>query len=900
MKRGGIRSRRLLLSAVLWAPAALLAAPSCTEPRRTQHDAPCSFPAASCDGRCVDLSTDPEHCGACGEPCPDGMMCVGGACEDAASNTPPRCGPGLTDCGGTCADTRISPDHCGGCDAPCEAGRACEGGACQTSCREGFSACGDECVDLKNDPQHCGRCGRACDPGRGCDGGRCECSVHPSLDIGSTVPQRVEGSTAGASDSRTLACAGPGAVDQTFLFTAPVKGTYLFDTFEADHDTALGVIRPETCDLLACNDDASGMKSSQVSVPLDKGEQLLVVVSGARGEQGTFTLRVTESGSVQCSPTALDPALPLVVPGTTVGFDDSVRSRCSLGWTPDATYTFTAPRAGLFVFSASGPGARAINLLDGGTCTGAPIACALNPGDRAQVVAELDAGQTVLVSVEGAKDHTGAFTLEVVEAPPCPLLDLGDEVPQTVTGSNEGVEGVLSACGADATGGEVTYRFTAPADGLYTLDARASTIPVLLDVRDGMCTGGSLGCADGSPGEPARLTLPLTAGQSVVAVVDTTGGTGEHVLEISEARCPLADLGAEAPWSVTGSTAELEDMLAPSCGASKGAEATYGFTAPADALYVFDTAGSTLDTVLEVRDGACTGRPLRCHDGALGAASRVSVVLSAGQKVIAIVDSDGGEGDYVLNVTQHEIPACPRELLGIDLPQTVTGNNTGYLDRLASRCGGGAGGEATYGFTAPKDGYFIFDTTGSTVETILSVREGGCEGAEIVCNRNGTSSKAVLSLSAGETVLISVDTMGPEGDYQLKVSEFEGEGTCRTPIVIKPVTTPQTYTGTITTRPAEVVPSCGYLEKSPDVVYTFTAPVAGEYTFDTSGSTFDTVLAVFEGSCAGMELVCNDDAPDLGFQSQVTMTLEAGQTVAVVVDGFGMSSGDYTLHVRGN
>jgi len=82
---------------------------------------------------------------------------------------------------------------------------------------------------------------------------------------------------------------------------------------------------------------------------------------------------------------------------------------------------------------------------------------------------------------------------------------------------------------------------------------------------------------------------------------------------------------------------------------------------------------------------------------------------------------------------------------------------------------------------------------------------------------------------------------------------------------------------------------------SPDVEYQWTAPRTATYAIDTFGSAFDTVLSVRDGTCAGNELACNDDA--IGVQSEVQLALRAGQAVMVIVEGYGWSSGPYALHI---
>src|SRR5207253_10754770 len=74
------------------------------------------------------------------------------------------------------------------------------------------------------------------------------------------------------------------------------------------------------------------------------------------------------------------------------------------------------------------------------------------------------------------------------------------------------------------------------------------------------------------------------------------------------------------------------------------------------------------------------------------------------------------------------------------------------------------------------------------------------------------------------------------------------------------------------------------------------APAGGTATFDTCGSAFDTVLAVYAdaASLGGLAPVASND-DSCGLQSRVTFTATAGASYAVAVDGYGGATGAIAL-----
>lgn len=130
-----------------------------------------------------------DNCGACGNKCAPGQVCL-------ADNTGIHCSDtcdmlGLTDCGtkgeegGGCRDLNTDVEYCGSCLNACPSpqahqSRTCRKGACEYPCDEGFADCNgdpsDGCeVDLRSHPANCGACGVQCDLGLGqpCVEGKC-------------------------------------------------------------------------------------------------------------------------------------------------------------------------------------------------------------------------------------------------------------------------------------------------------------------------------------------------------------------------------------------------------------------------------------------------------------------------------------------------------------------------------------------------------------------------------------------------------------------------------------------------------------------------------------------------------------------------------------------------------
>ncbi len=182
-------------------------------------------------------------------------------------------------------------------------------------------------------------------------------------DLGNALSTTVSGTTTcGTFGFGGASCGGGGdnAPDATFIYTAPVAGSYLLSTEGSTFDTLLSA-RLGTCNgtELACNDDIEPLSNlrSRLTLPLATGQSIIVAVDGAGTESGGFTLQInatpytptitlTPTNTRTATPTPTSTSTPTVTNTRTVTLTrthtptpTSTRTR-----TPTRTATATATR----------------------------------------------------------------------------------------------------------------------------------------------------------------------------------------------------------------------------------------------------------------------------------------------------------------------------------------------------------------------------------------------------------------------------------------------------------------------------------------------------------------------------------------------------------------------------
>ncbi|MBI1817100.1 MAG: hypothetical protein HYR72_19160 [Deltaproteobacteria bacterium] len=562
------------------------------------------------------------------------------------------------------------------------------------------------------------------------------------------------------------------------------------------------------------------------------------------------------------------------------------------------TFQYTASVTGTYLIDMSASFYGTVLYVRAGGCAGAELACDSNGGNyvsESRVTVALTEGQSIVIVADGLSGSRGAFHLAVDLLPPCPDTDLGSALPLSISGTTAGaVDGLRSNLCGFGRGPERTFQYTAPVTGNYIIDTYGSSYDTTLYVYDGACAGTELACNNDARGVDAQVTVPLTTGQSIAIVVDSSwnGASGPFNLNIRLGPdCPETDLGSTAPVSVSGTTVGGPNALDERCYNSdigyppnEGApERTFRFTAPVSGQYLIDTAGSY--TVLYVRDGSCGGPTLACSTG------QIVIDLVAGQSIVVVVDApDAYPIDFNLHITPPAI--CPDTDLGTTLPVASSDSLSGAGNGAGASCGGSFQPERTFTYTAPVAGTYVIDTFGSVVNTVLSIRDGSCSGSELACSQYalGTGQSEVqLDLAAGQSIVIAVD--GNYADaFNLNINLAPS---C--PETDLGSALPMSISGTVFGAADATSGSCGGTS-APERTYLYTAPVAGTYLIDTYGSSFSPVLYVRDASCAGGELGCNA-AYYSASPSEVLVTLDAGQPIVIVVDSNAWSGGQFNLNI---
>lgn len=490
-------------------------------------------------------------------------------------------------------------------------------------------------------------------------------------------------------------------------------------------------------------------------------------------------------------------------------------------------------------------------------------------------------------------------------------------------------------------GKSLWYRWTAPATTGMTFTTEGSEFDTVLAVYTGDSVASLVPVAsnDDSANFPlSGLSFPAVAGTTYYIAVDgRDGAAGKVGLEwhpgldeeqllndnLATAQILTGERGEVGIYNRGATKEPGEPAHADNVG---GASVWFRWIAPVSGAVSFDTEGSEIDTVLAVYAGdtiGTLGGALASNDDINADSeiytSRLSLNAVAGRTYSIAVDGYGEPGldaemGFILLTWQPlgastaPVPSNDSFALGSILSGrsgTLTGNNlraskqTGEPDH-ASTVGGRS---VWYRWTAPEAGLATFDTFDSNFDSVLAVYSGTTVSALTALgdnddvDRTTRQSRVTVPVVGGQTYRVAVDGFRTDSSFQragdIKVTwDFElggGNDAFASAQVLKG------RTGRVTGENRGATKESGEPRHADgrggaSIWFKWTAEADGEATFDTLGTTFDTLLGIYTGeSVAALTLIAKDDdiaASRAVYTSRARFVARAGQTVFIAVDGY--------------
>lgn len=337
----------------------------------------------------------------------------------------------------------------------------------------------------------------------------------------------------------------------------------------------------------------------------------------------------------------------------------------------------------------------------------------------------------------GPGESTGEPPLACVDGVLDPPLGAAVAMADTAPAGDD----FTGSCGG-AGSADVAYQWDAPYDGFFVLDTQGSDFDTVLYALDGACDGTAIACSDNGDGVAySQIIASFDASQRVVVVLDGNAGeSGTAQLNINPVDCPAADVSDQLlPQdfsNVAGS-----NVHGGSCGGDGVPERAFRWTAPSDGLFRVRASSEDFTPAVYLETGPVCGGPLLgCNaDGGIGRGEVVRA-LAAGAYVVVQVDSQGGTGDFTLDITEVT-GMCPASALD----GAFSGIITDYDDVMTSTCGqdGYVDGPTTVtqpdltlswmspGMVGANSGCDLVVTTGFPASAAL--QEGACDGPESQC-----------------------------------------------------------------------------------------------------------------------------------------------------------------------
>ena len=222
-----------------------------------------------------------------------------------------------------------------------------------------------------------------------------------------------------------------------------------------------------------------------------------------------------------------------------------------------------------------------------------------------------------------------------------------------------------------------------------------------------------------------------------------------------------------------------------------------------------------------------------------------------------------------------------------------------------SHAGQAPGFSIWYSWTAPASGAATISTAGSGFDTVLAVYTGSSVGAltPVAANDNpasgGTAAAVSFQAVAGTVYRIAVDGKGATFGSVNLAGSVTGPTPANDAFANATVVNSSfSVTGANVGATREALePNHAGVSGGKSVWWSWTAPASGRLVLATAGSSYDTVMAVYTGSRVDQlrQVAANDDVSRRDTSSRVSISVRAGTTYRIAVDGYSGAAGSIRL-----
>ncbi|MCA9609666.1 MAG: putative metal-binding motif-containing protein [Myxococcales bacterium] len=421
-----------------------------------------------------------------------------------------------------------------------------------------------------------------------------------------------------------------------------------------------------------------------------------------------------------------------------------------------------------------------------------------------------------------------------------------------------------------------------------------------------------IACETGFPGVIRRRALEPGTYFVLVAASSTgeIGLTAEFGPPLDPATNDLCDapIDVSAGGRFMGSTVEVDDDVATTCGFSASPDLFYTFTTTEERDVTISALSATDESMTWALADSCTGFTAARRCAYSSPATGTIHQLPAGTYYLVVEGPSYRDVDFTLDVAFASPSPPPLGDLcsnAIALPTDgtrVVGSLLDKQDDLEVSCGFRYR-DAVYSFTLAADSDVTVTMDSGGFSNISTRPTCDDSATQIRCTSGAPARQRIRNLAAGTYYVIAEASSATGFNISVEATtpptvatEVTGNENCTSAFPV-PATGGLFHGDTTAMLPDIGGTICGSGAASNDAVFQLTLATRSRVVASTEGSTFDTVLHVHQTMCAdGGELYCDDDGGE-GATSLVDQMLDPG-TYFIVVDGFGSTSaGEYFLEV---